>query len=254
MSRIYNHRKDIVDHRDHKFELHVLQVDTLPIKIDLRTTGFVPVVLNQGELGSCSANGASNALRFCLEKEHGIVIQPSRLFIYYFTRLIEGTINEDSGACIRDVMKEINTYGACSETLVPYDITKFAVHPPTSAVRSAQSHCKGFKYLSVQQNLSSIKNALNAGFPIILGIQVYDSFETQQVSQTGIVPMPDVNTESCLGGHCVTCYGYSEDDKTFLFMNSWGTEWGQQGFFTLPFAYVLNSDFTSDLWTIKVFT
>ena len=251
---IYNHRRDPVDERDHKFHLKLPQIEAkaLPTHVDLRTSGFIPPVLDQSSLGSCTANATSNALRFLLKKEKLQDWSPSRLFIYYYSRLIEGTVSEDSGCVIRDVMKEVATYGACSESNWPYDVEKFTLHPPSSAVRAAQTHIKNFQYMSVNQDLITIKNALVQGLPVIFGMDVYSSFESDAVAQSGIVPMPNVTTETLLGGHCQAIYGFDDSTQRFTVMNSWSANWGDKGFSYIPYAYILSSH-ASDFWVCKSF-
>ena len=106
--RIYNHKKGLPDSRDFKFnlQLRLSAKQTLPILLDLRTlhAKIIPAVLDQGHLGASVANACSNALRFLLRKEKLKDFQPSRLYMYWFSRFIEGTTNEDSGVYIRDVM------------------------------------------------------------------------------------------------------------------------------------------------------
>lgn len=255
---VYNHKNDEIDERDHKFHLNFSQLNILPPSADLVKTGYLSDALDQGDLGSCSANATSNALRFCLKKEELVQkrqmdFQPSRLFIYYYSRLIENSVSEDSGCCIRDVMKEVQIYGACSETNWVYDISKFAIHPTSDAIIAARSHIYRFQYLSVKQELNSIKNALVQGFPIIFGIQVYESLETHSVLQSGVVPMPDVTNENCLGGHCILMTGYDDATERFTFQNSWGKGVGIDGFFTIPYQYILDSNLASDFWCVRGF-
>lgn len=252
-ARIYNHIKDKPDTRDFKFSAVVKPVKiTLPISVDLRiSTKCVPKILDQGSLGSCTANASSNCLRYLLKKQLLKDWQPSRLFIYYYSRLLEHTIKEDSGASIRDVMKAIHTYGACDEKLLPYNIETFAIRPSNKCVRDASPHTKNFKYLSVSNNLTDIKRCVSSGFPVVIGIDIYESFETDEVAKTGIVPMPAELTENYLGGHCVAVFGYSDVKKCFIVMNSWGSTWGDKGFFYLPYEYMLK--YGSDLWTISFF-
>lgn len=255
--RIYNHKKGLPDARDIKFHAPLLLTtktgkQALPTTLDFRTLypKLMPLVLDQGSLGSCTANACSNALRFILRKEKVKDWQPSRLYIYWFSRFIEGTTNEDSGAVIRDVMTAIHTYGACTESLLPYNVNKYKLKPSNSCVRNATPHTRDFKYLSVDSNILTIKQCLNAGFPIVFGIDVYESFESEVVTKTGIVPIPNTTTEEFLGGHAVTMYGYDETKRHFIVMNSWGNSWGDKGYFYLPYDYL---QYMSDLWTMKFF-
>jgi len=96
-----------------------------------------------------------------------------------------------------------------------------------------------------------MKACLAAGNPFVFGFTVYDSFETQEVANTGVVPMPGRN-ESVLGGHAVTCVGYDDSTQRFIVRNSWGTSWGQAGYFTMPYAYLLDDNLSDDFWVISL--
>lgn len=239
-----------LDSRDLKFHVKFsLRLD-LPSRIDLRETTFVPEPLDQGDLGSCAANAASNALRFCLKKEHAVDFQPSRLYIYFFCRLIEGTVELDAGCEIRDVLKAIHTYGACSEDLWPYDISKFKDLPYSKCVRAGKEYTSNFSYLSVNQNLVDIKNALYRGFPIIFGAYIYDSFPVQNEQ----VPMP-TESDTLYGGHAMLIIGCDDQTQTFIVQNSWGGSHnvGINGCFLIPYSYLLDPDLAFDFWTIVYF-
>lgn len=261
MSRVYNHKKDVLDGTELKFGVahhnNKLASNSVPPKFDLRKiSDCVPPILDQGQLGACGPNEISNALRYCIGREIGTKLewQPSRLYIYYFTRLLEGSpLNQDTGISIKGGMKAIAKYSACCEVNWPYDIHKFMKSPPLSAIKASHVHLNGFKYLNVPQELSHLKNALVAGFPIVLGIQVYDSFESKEVACTGIVPMPNTNTEVFKGGHCVSLWAYNDENSTFTCSNSWSAKWGNQGYFTLPYSYLLDPTLASDLWAISYF-
>lgn len=246
---IYNHKRDLPDERDIPFQIKLR--GSLPPSLNLRDAYPMPV-LDQGNLGSCTANASSNALRFCLHKEGLAEFQPSRLFIYFFSRFLEGTISEDSGAAIRDVMKAIATFGACSEIKWSYDTSKFTTRPSTTCIRAAKLHTPQFEYQRVEQDLNSLKTALVSGFPIVFGIQVYASLEADACISTGIIPMPKPN-EACLGGHCILMIGYNDADQTFTILNSWGASVGKGGIFTIPYAYVINDQLSSDFWVIRHF-
>jgi C1A family cysteine protease len=238
--------KSKIDTRDFKFHLRFNMRINLPDHIELKC---IPDALDQGDLGSCTANASSNALRFCLKKDNEIDFQPSRLYIYYFSRLIENSVDNDSGCEIRDVLKAIHTYGACSEDIWPYDITKFKDLPNANCVRLGKNHTCGFTYLSVNQTLFDIKNALYKGFPIIFGLYIYQSFPVD----LGHVPMPDVSSETLSGGHCMIIIGCDDKLQIFIVQNSWGKEAGVNGCFFIPYSYLLDSELAFDFWTIVNF-
>jgi C1A family cysteine protease len=239
-----------------KLEHHSLKGIVLPVKFDLRTTfpGCVPPILNQGQLGSCAANQISYSMRFCLAKQKLSIFQPSRLYIYYFGRLFEGSdVHQDTGMSISGVCGSIAKYGACSENNWGYDITKFTQQPVRNAIIAAYTHIPGYKFLRVAQNLTSIKTALVAGCPVIIGVQLYSSFESDVVTKTGVIPMPDKTKEQLLGGHALNLIAYDDITQTFTGMNSWSTSWGNKGMFTIPYKYVLDPTLGSDYCTVKYF-
>jgi len=256
LGRVYNHIKDdaeLLFERKNFGPEHYSTTGDLPSSFDLRDSGIFPSILDQGQLGCCAGNEVSNALRFCLRKENGIDMQPSRLYIYYFGRMLDGSpLDQDTGMTISSAFHAVKHYGACKEPLWPYDISKFSQAPPKVALSAAHQHVKNFDALSVPQDLVSIKQALLAGFPVVLGLQIYESFESDATMASGDVPMPG-SDEKCLGGHALSLISYNDSTQRFVIENSWGTDVGQKGFFTVPYEYVLNKDLASDLWTCKYF-
>jgi C1A family cysteine protease len=95
-----------------------------------------------------------------------------------------------------------------------------------------------------------MKGCLSQGLPFCCGIQIFSSFENSQVSKTGIVPLP-TSRDRCLGGHAVACVGYNDATQTFIMRNSWGPNWGQKGYFTIPYAYLTNPKLSCDMWAIS---
>lgn len=244
----YGWVRDLPDARDHLYSApaHVLQ--NLPTAVDLRP--LCPPVYDQGDLGSCTANALAAADQFDqLRQDSPNPFVPSRLFIYYEERKIEGTIDSDSGAQIRDGIKVMVAEGAPPESDWPYDIAQFAVQPPAQAYTDALEY-KVTLYQRIAQNLNQMKGCLAAGFPFVYGFTVYDSFESDAVAASGIVNMPGP-TEQVVGGHAVMACGYSDAQSRFIVRNSWGEDWGQAGYFTIPYAYLLSRNLASDFWTLR---
>jgi len=253
----YNLKPAILTGNEKMFKLEhpSLKGVVLPVKFDLRVAfpGCVPPILNQGQLGSCAAHQVSYSMRYCLTKQKVSIFQPSRLYIYYFGRLFEGSdVHQDTGMSISGVCGSIAKYGACSENNWGYDITKFTQQPVRNAIIAAYTHIPGYKFLRVPQNLTSIKTALVSGFPVIIGVQLYSSFESDTVSRTGVITMPDKTKEHLLGGHALNVIAYNDTTQTFTGQNSWGM-WGDKGMFTIPYAYLLDSSLSSDFCTVKYF-
>ena len=240
---------DLPDMRDHMYAAPMEMVTALPPQVDLRPQ--CPPVYDQGQLGSCTGNAIAGAVQFEREKQKLTPdFVPSRLFIYYGERVIEGTVSSDSGAQIRDGIKVVAKQGAPPETDWPYDITKFAAKPPAKAFTDALKD-RAVTYSRVTRSLSQMKGCLASGYPFVFGFTVYDSFESQQVANTGIVPMPAAG-ESVIGGHAVMAVGYDDSQQRFLVRNSWGNSWGMAGYFTIPYAYLTERSLASDFWTIRL--
>jgi C1A family cysteine protease len=245
----YGWLRDLPDHRDHMYAAPLVALGTLPAHVDLRSQ--CPAVYDQGQLGSCTANGIGGAIQFDRMKQKLTPdFVPSRLFIYYNERVIEHTVNSDSGAMIRDGIKSIAKLGSCPETDWPYDIDKFTDKPTADCFEEALPH-RAVQYSRIVQTLNQMKGCLAEGFPIVFGFTVYESFESQQVASTGVVPMPASN-EAVLGGHCMLAVGYDDESQRFIIRNSWGAQWGMQGYGTMPYAYLTSSDLSSDFWTVRL--
>jgi len=245
----YGWIRDLPDQRDHLYAAEPGILLKLPASFDLRSQ--CPPVYDQGDLGSCTANAIAAALQFDqIKEQQPQAFIPSRLFIYYNERVIEGTVSSDSGAQIRDGIKSVATQGDCPETLWPYDITKFAVEPPPECYSQALKFT-AVKYQRLTQTANQFKGCLASGYPFVFGFTVYDSFESPQVAKTGHAPMPSPS-DTMVGGHAVMAVGYDDSQNWFIVRNSWGPGWGMNGYFTLPYAYLLEPNLASDFWTIRV--
>ena len=243
--RKYGWKPSIPDFRDKYLDFTLNQQNKSTH--DLRE--HCPSIYNQGKLGSCTANAIAFAYQFDqmkqLEQKDKIFI-PSRLFIYYNERDMEKTTGSDSGAAIRDGIKSINKIGVCPENLWPYDITTFTKKPDPQCYQIATQH-KSVQYARVNQTLSQLREAISAGYPVVFGFTVYQSFESEEVAKTGIMSMPNKN-EKVLGGHAVAAVGFNEN--SFIIRNSWGEQWGENGYFYMPNEFITNNNLANDFWVV----
>jgi len=197
-----------------------------------------------------TANAIAGAVQFD-EIRSGIAPTwtPSRLFIYYNERALEGTVSADSGAQIRDGIKVIAKLGVCPESDWPYDITKFAEKPPATAYSDAD-HDRIGAYQRLNQSLAQFKACVASGFMFVFGFTVFSSFETPEVNGTGVIPLPQPS-ETSIGGHAVGCVGYDDAKAAFIIRNSWGAGWGVAGYGFMPYAYMLDPGLAADFWTVQ---
>jgi C1A family cysteine protease len=257
----YGWKPDLPDQRDFTYAAPRVLKTGGQTTIDLRPQ--CPPVYDQGHIGSCTANAIAGALEFDMMKQGESAFTPSRLFIYYNERAMEGHVPSDSGAYIRDGIKSVATQGDCPETMWTYDDTpadqitnlfpagaKAATQPTSECYAEAVKH-EALNYLSVDRNLADMKACLAEGFPFVYGFTVYESFESAETAQTGWVSMPK-SGEKVLGGHAVLSVGYDDDDRVFICRNSWGPRWGDQGYFYMPYAYLLDDNLSDDFWTIRL--
>lgn len=229
--------------------LQIQPVTDLPSSVDLSTAPDMPPVYDQGQLGSCTANAIAAAVDFENHGQDGAFLTPSRLWIYYQERVIEHTVNQDSGAQIRDGMKAVAQLGVCPETDWPYDISTFTDAPPQKDYTDALKDTI-LTYQAPPQQLFALKSVLAAGRPVVFGFTVYESFESPEVAASGILPMPDPK-EQVVGGHAVVLVGYDDAQDKFKVRNSWGTGWGQDGYFQMPYLYVTSPSLASDFWVVQ---
>jgi len=239
MTTRYGWRRQLPDFRDFKYSASLRTLMTLPPLVDLRR--FMPRVYDQTSLGSCTANGIGGGHQYGQIKQllsptgaaDAVAIEtaisqsfvPSRLFIYYNERVMEGSVNEDAGAIIRDGMKSVANEGVCDERMWPYDVNKFKNKPTDECYKEALEH-QVISYHAVNQTIDQLKGCLAEGYPFVFGFSVYESFESPAVAKTGIMVMPG-RDESLLGGHAVIAVGYDDSKRWFIIRNSWGEGWGE---------------------------
>lgn len=245
----YGWKPDLPDHRDHTYSAPRRLTKALPKKVDLRPK--CPPVYDQGELGSCTGQAVAAVFSFAKKKESpkAPFMSPSRLFIYYNERVMEGTVSVDNGAQIRNGIKSVVKKGVCREALWPYHIPSFKKRPPKPAFVEAMLN-QAISYERIAHSLNHMKACLASGFPFVFGFSVYEGFESEQVAKTGKLDMPNAS-EPSLGGHAVVAVGYNDTTQRFLVRNSWGLDWGLKGYFTMPYGYLLDPNLSDDFWTIR---
>jgi C1A family cysteine protease len=211
-----------------------------PSKFTIKNTS---PVLDQGNLGNC----VSNAFSYCISCQTNNNISLSRLYHYAICRILDNTpLSQDNGTTVRTACSSIQKYGVVKESSYPYNTLLFSKLPSLSIIKNS-SFFKKFTYTFLKQDITTIKNCLNTyNVPIIFGFLVFDSFMTNAVASTGIVPMPNTSKETSQGGHCMIIIGYDDTKSLFTCVNSWGTSWGNKGLCYIPYSYLLNKQLAAD--------
>jgi hypothetical protein len=197
--------------------------------------------------GNCTANATAALAQTLMIKEKKPSFMPSRNFIYYNERVMEGTVTQDSGAQLADGMAVLANSGVPHESLWPYTGNRWLWKPTASVSADALKH-RVAQEQNLVQDLNHFKACLAAGYPFVGGFTVYESFESEQVAQTGVVNMP-AKSEQTVGGHAILIVGYDDATNRFIVRNSWGNSWGMKGYFTIPYDYYTDADLATDFWT-----
>ena len=228
--RVYSLLPDLPDHT-----APVYVSSNVKLPNDISWQSSYPEVYNQLDTNSCTAQAMCGAVSF-LNKD----FSPSQLFQFYNERVLLNTVNSDAGATLSVACKAAENNGICPENLWPFNISQLTVRPEqicySKAIKNLFS--KSSKLLT-QNNpnlIAEIKDAIAQGHPVIAGILVFPSMEDQGTAETGIVPMPSGNNPP-LGGHAIVLMGYYEATGLIQFRNSWGPNWGKDGYGFLPEAY-----------------
>ena len=234
----------------------------LPDNVDFRKILRAFPVQDQGDTSSCTAHGITGALGFLELKELAGKSGPeqfddgkfdpiSRLFVYWNERAMEGDTDQDAGAQIADGVASLEHFGFCRESLWPWTPASTLFKAPGRA-----AYAEGARHrLRIGTKLDNtdegqLLECLASGHPFVIGIEVFPSFESDAVAETGSVPMPGPG-EASIGGHCMLCVGYDLANRSFLLRNSWGEEWGVQGYCTVNFEYLTSASLASDFWTLR---
>lgn len=229
---------------------------------------FSDKILNmhiQGNLGACTGHAITSAMEYNLLRQGDFTpeanIPLSALFVYFNERVLMGTVKKDSGSSLADGIRSICTWGACKNETWPYsdDLKKFKKRPSEQAYLEGENYknLASIPHCRVKHDLSAMKSILAKNIPIVIGIYVYKSFESQEVRKTGILPIPK-SEERKLGGHAMMLAGYDDEKGMFKALNSYGRDWGDGGFCWLSYDYVMNKGakplrkyfFNNDIWLI----
>lgn len=243
MNRRLGAKRDVHDVRDRMYR-GARAPFVVAQQIDLRE--FSGPIKDQGEEGSCTGHAFTSAREWMARKYQRTSLILSPQYLYVEELMAEGSFPRDDGAAPRTGCQVLAAKGCCEAALYPYVAGK--LNPPT-----AEQTQNALKYKTgAYHRIGTLPDFLNCladptPWPVLIGFTVYDSFLSQQVADTGLMPIPKPG-EQQQGGHEVVCLGYDLGKQRALTQNSWGDSWGERGYFWMPFEVVMSPD--TDLWMV----
>ena len=201
----------------------------------------MPAVFDQGRFSTCTANAVSTALQFTKRLSH----RPSRMFSYWAGRKQVGTQKVDGGVHISDVLDGMNKKGWVSERVYGYESENLNRRPDLKTFKDAAKRKGRISYFTPNRSEQVLENLLLSGKPVIAAIRVFP--QLYELKDEVLRFDQNLTSES---GHAVLITGFDDATKTFSFRNSWGTNWGNQGYGKVSYEFVLDGYSTYDLKVI----
>jgi C1A family cysteine protease len=253
-NRTYGWIRPTTDERDFRFAAPTSYGGAF---VDL-TAGFPQEPYDQLALGSCVSQATVAAVDFARVKQGLTPLDPgSRLFVYYEGRRLSGQpLDQDTGLQIRDGFTAIAKSGVPAEADWPYDVDRFADKPPAKAYADAGLD-EAVAYGQIDQG--AIDATVASGYPVVFGAELHESFESDAVAETGVVPVPAPG-EKVVGGHAQVIVSTVRDGslipggvpgrKYRRVRNSWSPSWGLGGYSWMPIEILDDPDTSADFWVV----
>lgn len=230
-----------------KSAMSLSAVPPLLKKVDL--TKWMPECYDQMQTSSCVLNAWAAAIQYGQTRSNIATWTPSRLFAYWNARVIEGDTNIDGGSYIHDAFHQARFVGIIPESDWPFKEENVCIEPEQKLFEEAKADHIHF-FASVNTNdLNEAKLCLAHGFPFVFGFQVPAIFEQQSFSDNPQLHLPANN--NFVGGHGVCAVGYDDERQQFLIRNSWGSDWGENGYFWMDYDFMTSEELVSDAWMVR---
>lgn len=238
-------RRDRVDPRDaiyrHQLAPNAIIDETVDYPLASLPAMQFPIY-HQRQTGSCVAQSVGRNVEYLMRSQGVFDFHPSRLFVYWCARAVIGEQSKDAGCEIRDAFNTIAAFGVPHEEIWPFEEYYLLKRPPRQVFKDAVDHTALVRQ-KVPQKLNHILSCLKHRLPVVFGTATFDSWDTGTY-----IPLPTTG-EKPTGYHAILITGWRADTKQFQFVNSWGKDWGENGYGYLPVDYVLNPDLSADFWS-----
>lgn len=219
-------------------------------------------VEDQIHAATCTAAAGVSLLEYFQRKGSGTHEDLSKRFLYTVTRkLMRDEVI--AGATVRQTIAAMALFGVPPERYWRYQ-TEALNEEPDAFCYGLAKNFRATSYIRLDRPRKSPKNLVNqikvfiaAGYPVMFGLWVYESllkksrdsfFKPQKECDHGLIPFPERN-EKCIGSHALIAVGFDDKKEAFKIRNSWGREWGEDGYGWLPYEHV-SRGLTFDWWSI----
>jgi len=214
--------------------------DKIEDYIDLRNT--FPNIINMDILPFNPVISVVYILHWALLRNKLPIFPPSPMYIY---RNISYYKNVKSLLCFDVIFNSIKEFGFCSENEF-HMITENLTSDIPLRIKEKSLAFKFIKIYKVEQELYTIQHLLKNKYPILIGLTIY--YDLTKISS--YMWMPDATQDKKLGGLGGVLVGYINERKMFIMASTFGGSFGTSGFILIPYEYVLNPEYTFELYTL----
>ncbi|NBV28120.1 hypothetical protein EBS02_03745 [bacterium] len=205
----------------------------LPVKVDLRESGLLSSITDQGNMETSIGIALTNGcLEYAIKRSRNVEYDLSSVFLYQKDRT---SFFPSPGKTVTNFIDaiEILKFKGCSPALLDsYDHSNFNYYPSDNAfgIASINRIRKAYRLKSIKD----IKHSLSEDNPVACLIEVYPSFFDVFVYRTGMINPPS-SKEKKKGNHAITIVGYDDEKSHFIVKNCWSKSWGDFGYGYLPY-------------------
>jgi C1A family cysteine protease len=209
---------------------------------------YFPPVRDQGQQDSSTAFACLATVEYFQRRALGTLCERSKAFLYAMTREATRAANP-RGLGIRNTLKALVRFGTPPEIYWPYTPQNCDQVAADDCWFASSGEFRGLCYARLDPPdasgkvvLKRTRIALGSGIPVVFGYEVHHLMSNSS-------PFPLGKPFYTPGWQSVVACGYDDRRQCLLIRNSWGSQWGTDGYGWLPYAYVIR-DHAADFWVI----